>query len=94
MFGSKYYYINQVVILSIHVDDALRAQRLKTAPDAPEVEGVRHALAHWLGAPWEVPLTLLTTQAACLWLAPLPEAEKDPASLYSTDSYTSIAPAT
>jgi hypothetical protein len=72
----------------------MQAQSEYEAPDAPEVEGVRQALTHSLGAPDEVPLTLFTTQAACLWDAPLPDATKFPASLYSTDSFTWIAPAT
>ena len=72
----------------------MQAQRLNVAPDAPEVEGLMQELTHWLGAPEVVPLTLLTTHAAFLWLAPLPYAEECPVSLYSTASCTSIAPAT
>ena len=94
MIRSKYYYIIQVVIVFVSVDDAIQSQSVQVAPDAPEVEGVRQALTQSLPDPEAVPLTLLTTQAACLWETPLPNAENDPASLYSTDSCTSIAPAT
>ena len=38
-----------------------------------------HEVTHWpLPDPELVPLKLLTTHAACLWLAPFPEAEKVP----------------
>ena len=41
-----------------------------------------------------VPLTLLTTQAACLCLCPFMEADEEPTDEYITSSPTSMAPAT
>ena len=75
--------IASVVSSRVHVHDVLQFHIVYLAPDAaPFVPGMSSALTHLLQeSPWQAPLALLSTQAAYLWLAPLPFAWNAPPSL-------------
>ena len=57
-----------------HAGASYDSQTLKVAPPFP----LTHAVTHWFPAPELVPLTLLTMHAACLWDAPLLDADELP----------------
>ena len=97
LYRSKYYYEKQVCVVKfvLQLDVAIRVvgvdfQNPVKAAVLPETQTYGQFP---LPAP-AVPLTLLTTQAACLCLCPLLLAAEDPVAEYITSSPTSMAPVT